>query len=238
MKLRLPLLASLLAPLALASSASAALVADLQAPFTVALTLTRDTNPTIKPISGGHELTTTFQTVRVTARDFLQSLIDEGKIMPPLKGWNLVVRCTTDEVYGLDRHVFAVKAGQPEYALDGAETPILDFGPDFLISSARIRSVGEQLTSGNDHKRFSFSGTFDTPLTPMDLSGLGEIRIVYKPVSLGSASGSVPVPTRVALAPTGGVHVGGQLGGEVYIVEGALTYGLHHVTALHVVTEE
>ena len=237
MKLQL-LLASLVAPLGLASTASAALVANFQAPFTVALTLTRDTEPKIKPISGGHELTTSFQTVRITARDFLQNLIDEGKIMPPLAGWSLVVRCTSNDVYGLDRQVFAVKAGHPEYALDGVDAPAIDFGPDFLISSARLRSVGGQLTSGNDQKKFSFSGAFDTPLSPMNLAGVGRIILVYKTFSLGSDSGAVPVPTRVDLWPTGGVHVGGQLGGEVYVVEGDITYGQHRVTALRSVAAE
>jgi len=235
MKLR-QLLTSLATALGLVSTASAALVADLQAPLRIALELTRDTQIQSRPSAGGFLITGRFDTVRLTSRDFIEKLIEEGKIVGPLRGWRLVVRCTSDDSDNLDHRVYAVKAGQPDLALDSAEAPILGFDQPYMTSAFRIRTKSEQIVSGRVTRKFSVGGTFVTPVSPMDLSGVGELSLDYKPVSLGDARASIPLPSRVDLTLGGGFFV--ENAGEIYIVEGNIVYGRHRVTALRSVSSE
>lgn len=237
MKFRRLLTASA-ATLAIAATASAALVADLQAPVTISLKLTRDTEPKSRPIDGGYELSTTFASVSLTGRDFLQQLIDEGKIIGPLRGWGLVIRCTSDEADNLNHRLYAVKAGQPDYAVDTGETRALGFEQPYLTSALRLRSVGGEIVSGRDTQKFSVAGTFTAPISPMSLYGVGQTSLAVKPFSLGSNSGSVSVPSRVALDLSGGFVVEGDGDVDIYIVEGSIIYGQHRVTALRVAPSE
>lgn len=235
MKLR-QLLAPLATAFGLVSTASAALVADLQAPLRIALELTRDTNIHSRPVEGGLLLTGSFDTVRLTPRDFIEKLIEEGKIVGPLRGWKLVVRCTSDDADSLDHRVYAVKAGQPDHALDNAEAPILGFDQPYMTSAFRLRTRSEQIVSGRATRKFSVSGTFVAPVSPMDLAGVGELFLDYKPVSLGDARASLPIPSRVELTLGGGFFV--ENAGEIYIVKGDIVYGRHRVTAIRSVSSE
>ncbi len=233
------LLASALAAHAFAgTTAAASLAAKFQAPVTIDLALTRDSDLKSTPITGGQSITSKFITVRVTARDFLQKLIDEGEIMGPLAGWNLVARSTSDDAPVLGHRLFAVKTGQPDYALDTGETPVLNFSQPQTLSAVDIRSISEKIVSGHDSRKFTVTGVFDAPIAPLPLSGLGETKLVYRPFSLGSTSASIPVPARIDLALTGGFSLEGPGGVEIYTVRGAIIIGSHRVTKLQSVAAD
>lgn len=232
--MKFPLLfASALAAHAFAGAASAAsLTANFQAPVTIDLALTRDSELKNKPITGGQAISSKFITVRVTARDFLVKLIEDGEIMGPITGWKLVARSTSDDAPVLGHRLFAVKSGQPDYALDTGETTVLNFAQPQTLSAIDIRSISEKIVSGNDVRKFTVSGVFNAPIASLPLSGLGEAKLVYRPFSLGSTSASVPVPERIDLALNGGFSLDGPSGVEVYVVKGGIVIGAHRVTKL------
>jgi hypothetical protein len=233
MKLQL-LLTTLAATLGIAAPASAALVADLQAPVTIALKLTRDTDIKTRPIEGGNEFSNTFATVRLTAADFLEQLIEEGKIVGPLRGWKLVIRCTSDDADQLDHRLYAVKAGQPGYAIDVDDARTLDFEQPYLTSALRMRSVGGKIVSGRDTQKYAVSGVFNAPISAMNLFGFGETSLKIKSVALGGTRDYVSVPSRVSMNLSGGFAATEENAVNVYIVDGTIGYGQHHVTALRV----
>jgi hypothetical protein len=233
MKLQL-LATTLAATFGIAAPASAALIADLQAPVTIALKLTRDTEIKSRPIEGGQEFSNAFATVRITARDFLELLIEEGKIVRPLTGWSLVVRCTTDEADQLDHKLYAVKAGQPGYAIDLDDARTLDFEQPYLTSALRMRSVGGKIVSGSDTQKYAVSGTFNAPISSMNLFGFGETALTIKPVALGSARDYVSIPSSVTLNLSGGFAATAENLVDIYIVNGTIAYGQHYVTSLRV----
>jgi hypothetical protein len=233
MKLQL-LATSLAATFGLAASASAALIADLQAPVTIALRVTHDTEIKSRLIEGGQEFSNNFTTVRLTARDFLEQLIEEGKIVGPLTGWTLAVRCTTDEADQLDHKLYAIKAGQPGYAIDIDDARTLDFEQPYLASALRMRSVGGKIVSGRDTQKYSVSGTFNAPISPMNLFGVGETLLEIKPVSLGGIRDYVSIPTEVTMNLSGGFAASVENLVNAYIVQGSISYGQHKVTSLRV----
>ena len=232
--MKLPLL--LLSALALAAPASAAsLAADFQAPVTIALDLKSASEVKSTPITGGNKLTNAFVTVRVSARDFLEQLIEEGKIVGPIKGWRIVARCTSDDAPVLGHRLYAVKAGQPDYAFDTAETPVIDFTQPQILSAIAIRSINERiLVDSTDTRNFTVVGNFLAPIASIPLSGVGEANLVYRAFSLQKTSATIPVPSRIGLALNGGLAIGAK----TYVVTGDITFGVHRVTGLRIVASD
>ena len=240
MTTRLRLAASFTA-LALASAAPAfaALVADLQAPFTVSLKLSSTTDSVSRAVSGGFTYTSQFGAVRFTARDLLADLIADGSIVGPLRGWRIVARTTTDEVYGVSHRLFATKSGQPDYALDDESASVVYFETRYLTSAFRVRTRGETVTASTNDLRFALDGTVRTPVLPLDLAGTGRTILIGRTVTLGDISELLLIPDSIKTSLSGGGEVDMENEGPViYIVEGTLNFGAHRATAVRVVSEE
>lgn len=226
-------LAAFAAALGLASSADAQLVADLQSPFSVALKLTTTTSLNERPILGGQELSTRFQTVRFTTRDLLADLIADGRIVGPIRGWRIVARTTTEDVFGVAHRLYATKAGQPDHALDTEESRVLALALPYEIHAFRVRIRNSALVANTSQLRFAVDGIFTTPALPLDLAGIGALRLDGREVSLGEESALLLVPRSLKLSLTGGGETTiPEEGAVVYVVEGTLNFGAHRITSI------
>ena len=233
---------SLLSCLALTPALQADAVADLQAPFTMALKLTANTPPIGRSVADGsaYETSAKFFAVTFTQRDILVSLIEEGKIAPPLSGWSVVARVRSDEAPVLGHRLFAVKKGQPDFALDDEEEDTLTFEPGFLINAfkERYHSSGGYYT-GSGTGRFHVAGFLNADGEAMYLGGLATYSYAFKEATLDSATVTIPVPSAISLKLTGGaVFVDEELGEFSAIIEGSMGFGAHKITAVRTADSE
>ena len=230
------LLFSLLSSLTLLPALQAEAVADLQAPFTMALKLTANTPPFGRVVANGgaYETSARFFSVTFTQRDMLVSLIEEGKIAPPLSGWSIVARVRSDDAPLLGHELFAVKKGQPDFALDEEEEDTLTFEPGFLINAFKERyySSGGYYT-GSGTGRFHVAGSFNVGEDAMYLGGLATYAYTFKEATLDSDKVTIPVPTSISLKLTGGARfVDEELGEFSALIEGTMGFGAHKITAV------
>jgi hypothetical protein len=232
-------LLSLLACLLSSPVLKAQAVADLQAPFKVSFKLTANTPTVGRSVSDGsaYETLAKFVSVTVTQRDLLASLIEDGKIAPPLTGWSIVGRVRSDEALGLEHRLFAVKKGQPDFALDeneADETDELTFESGFLISSFKERYHSAGFYTGSGTIRFNVIGSFNADGEPMYLSGNVSFPYAYKEAALDLTKVTIPVPGAVSLELTGGAVLQDDYLGEFSVlIEGTLGFGAHKIIAVH-----
>jgi hypothetical protein len=224
-------LASLASLLALAAPASAALVADLQAPLTIAVKLT-STNP-LAPRDlpdGTRELQSRFVTARLTARDFIEKLIEDGRIVGPAPGWRLVARTDSNSRFLIPSRLYAVKPGQPDHALD-ASTLALQ-GED-ILEAFRVRSRNDEVVSGRGSLKGSVTGSIITPAAPLVVAAVFDQDYTYRLARLGSIAEQLILPDSIRVNLVGD----SQLDEEPGIAEGSLVFGRHQITSVRVAPE-
>lgn len=219
------LIASLSSPFA-----SAEPIAQFQADVTVNIKLTVGVS---HPNSTHTNPVARFLSVRLTQRDILEGLIDDGRIAGPLRGWKIIARTEGEGFVGLDYRLFAVKDGQPDHALDQEETRALAMGSDFLIAAYRERLASGGFYTGAGTFRTAILGTFNPDGEPLYLSGLATLPYSYKTFTHDDAKVSVPVPGNVVLKVTGGTRTVIDVIGETNLLaEGAITLKSHKVVSL------
>lgn len=222
----------------LASSARAETVADLQAKFSLALKVTANTPPVGYYVKGGaYESIAKFVTVTITQRDLLADLISEGKIAAPLAGWSIVARATSESAFGLEYALFAVKKGQPDYAMDGDEQ-VLDLDHGYIVESFKARYLNEYFT-GSGTLRYNVFGPLVSSGETIHLSGNVTLPYAYKVVTLDSAKTSFALPGTVSLKLFGDAMLhDDELGEFAVIVEGSMSFSAHAITAVRIADSE
>jgi hypothetical protein len=224
-------LVSIVTLLGLASPVSAALVANLQAPLNVAVFLTQ--NNALPPRDfpdGTREMQVSFVTARLTTRDFIEKLIEDGRIVGPLSGWRIVARIPSDAAFDIAHRLYAVKPGQPDHALD---EPTLSLASKSTMSAFRVRSRNDEILRGGGSVRGSVTGTFFTPAAALDVAAVFDKRYTYRIARLGSLARQVAVPDSITLDVVG--HSRPEE--EPYIVGGAIAFGRHQITSVRVEQE-
>ena len=169
----------------------------------------------------------------------LISLIENGKIAGPLSGWSLVARVRSDQALGLEHRLFAVKKGQPDFALDDEDTDALAFESAFAINAFKESYHPAGFYTGAGTIRFHVIGSFNPDDEEMYLSGNVTFPYAYKEALLDSTKVTVPIPGAVALKLTGGAVIHDDyLGDFPVVIEGTMGLGAHKIAALYAVDSE
>ena len=228
-----PLLAFVFAS-AGASALRAQANANVEALFAPGLKLTFNTYPAGRTLkSGAFESSSKLESVTLGARDILAELIDDGKIVGPLKGWKLVARCTSEEAIALAYRLFAVKAGQPDYPLDSEETAALDFEGGFAISGFKEVYHGGGFITGTGKVHYYVLGQAVFNDRTLQLSGNTAVSYGYKVLTVDDVKISVGMPKTSTTAVQGGM-VFSEEGYEPFnvLISGSLKFSDHRILSL------
>ena len=219
---------------AAASLARAQANANLEASFVPSLTFNYNTEGQSRYLNNGaQESSAGFESVSVGARDILGELIRANRIPGPLLGWKLVARASSRQAVVLGYTLHAVKAGQPEYALDSETVDALDLVPSFVISKFKDVYYGGDHYTGSGTIRYYTSGNFVFADYNLYLAGNTSVPYTYKVLTVGDAKEkiSVGLPGTVE-AKVGGGMVIDEESGASFLVSGSLKFSGHRILSL------
>ena len=215
-----------------ASPVDAQALANLEATFSPSLTLTYNTVGKTRLLrNSGEETSTDFVSFTVGARDILGDLIYHGRIAGPLGGWKLVARATSDEALGLRYRLYAVKTGQPDYALATGEPDALDLGPSFIITKIKEVLYGDGHYTGSGTIRYYASGTFAFATYDLYLAGNTSVPYSYRMHTVGDDKLSVVLPGTVEAKVNGGQTFEAENDASV-LASGSLKFSGHRILSV------
>lgn len=215
-------------------AATAAVVADLQSTLSFNLKLTTGFVTASRTVSGGQvEETSKHSAIRLTQRDLLLDLIEDGLIAGPLSGWSLVARATSDTADNFDYNLVAVKRGQPDYVLAEDDSEVLDLQIGPMPLAYKVRYQGETIVSGSGTALGSFIGSFNSDGESLNLAGTIRAPFSYKRTAFNGGFVNIFVPGKVTLTTLGGAELNDpELGYLPTVIEGSFTFSPHTITAV------
>lgn len=183
--------------------------------------------------SGAMESSTRFESFSVGARDILVELIYTNRIPGPLTGWKLVARADSTNAIVLGYRLYAVKTGQPEYALDSESVDALNIVPSFAISKFKEVFHGGRHYTGSGTFSYYASGYFAFADYNLYVAGNTTAPYTFKVLTVGEAKEkvSVGVPGTIESKVGGGMFVDEETGASI-LVSGSLKFSSHRILSL------
>lgn len=211
------------------------LVADLEANYISRLTMSASFGlPETTNGDGSLNSASKRVTVTVGNRDLLQFLLDASLIAKPMRGWKIVARTTSTDAENLGYRLYAVKTGQPDFALDEAqEGEAFRATRGYAAPAYRLRSAQETILSGGGSVLTSYYLKLHSGTDELDLYGIATFPFTFKAATLGESTQRVLVPGTVVLKAMGdGVVSDSSFGEFPVVVQGSVTISGHRITGL------
>ena len=214
-------------------SAFAQATADVEAAVGVKLTLTFNTVRQDRYLkSGAYESTTQFKSLTLTSRAVLEELIFTQRIAGPLSGWKLVARASNTGALALDYRLYAVKAGQPDYALDDGDVDALHFENAFFTSGYKETYYGGDHFTGSGKICYNAVGGFAFAGRDLFLAGNVTAPYTYKVFTTDGEKTSVGLPGTISAKLNGGMVFTEEGYNDISVlIDGTLTFSGHRIIA-------